>query len=167
MKGNNKKISSIFDQCHVTASQEVYLQRCGYAVPGQPLPDSDPSVEVRVSPPQLNDGIPSHGASDDSETDNVEVAVESQAIRFVSQEESAETVDVEDDAADPTVEVAAEKQSGRSDDERLGKKLKIPLRDVVKAIVMNSRNTEGEEEEEKKLEKMSCVQILLQKGFKF
>ncbi|XP_010499423.1 PREDICTED: uncharacterized protein LOC104776938 [Camelina sativa] len=172
MKGN-KKISSIFD---VSASQEVYLQRCGFAVPGQPPPDSDPSVGgVSPSPPQVNDGTASQPpSSDDSETDSVigsgfdeEVAVESEAIRFVSPEESTE--EEEEDATDPTVEVAAEKQrSGRRDDERLGKKkLKIPLRDVVKAIVMNSKDTEAEKEKDKEIEKMSCVQILLQKGFKF
>ncbi|XP_010460675.1 PREDICTED: uncharacterized protein LOC104741495 [Camelina sativa] len=168
MKGN-KKISSIFD---VSASQEVYLQRCGFAVPGQPPPDSDPSVGV--SQPPLNDGTASHPASsDDSETDSVigsgfdeEVAVESEAIRFVSPVESTEE---EENATDPTVEVAAEKLRDVSrDDERFGKKkLKIPLRDVVKAIVMNSKNTEEEEDEDKEIEKMSCVQILLQKGFKF
>ncbi|XP_010478263.1 PREDICTED: uncharacterized protein LOC104757233 [Camelina sativa] len=167
MKGN-KKINSIFD---VSASQEVYLQRCGFAIPGQPPSDSEPSVGV--SQPPLNDGTAYHPASsDDSETDSVigsgyneEVAVESEAIRFVSPEESTE----EEDATDPTVEVAAEKQSDVSiDDERFGKKkLKIPLRDVVKAIVMNSKNTEAEEDEDKEIEKMSCVQILLQKGFKF
>lgn len=169
MKGNKKK-RSIFDKCDVSESQEIYLQRCDFAIPGQLPPDSDPSVAL--SPP-LNDVIASHR---DSETDSVigsgynDDAVESQAIRFVSPEESADTVDSEDDVADPTV-VMAEKQKDvpvePKVDEEGGKKLKIPLRDVVKAIVMNSRNTDEEEEEDKKIEKMSCVQILLSKGFKF
>ncbi|KAG7593245.1 hypothetical protein ISN45_Aa01g020530 [Arabidopsis thaliana x Arabidopsis arenosa] len=183
MKGN-KKISSIFENRHVSASQEVYLQRCGFAVPGQPPPDSDPSVGV--SPLPLNEGIASQLSSDDSETDSVigsgHDAVESQAIRLVSPEESVDTVDLEEDVADRTVEVLAEDkqsdvplESENRRDERLesaakedrGKKLKIPLRDVVKAIVMNSKNTEEEEEADKEIKKMSCVQILLQKGFKF
>lgn len=172
MKGN-KKISSIFENRHVSASQEVYLQRCGFAVPGQPPPDSDPSVGV--SPPPLNDGIASQRSSDDSETDSVigsgHDAVESQAIRLVSPEESVDTVDLEEDVADPTVEVLAEDkqsdvplESAAKEDRR--KRLKIPLRDVVKAIVMNSKNTE-EEEADKEIKKMSCVQILLRKGFTF
>ncbi|CAH8253820.1 unnamed protein product [Arabidopsis lyrata] len=172
MKGN-KKISSIFENRHVSASQEVYLQRCGFAVPGQPPQDSDPSAGV--SPPPLNDGIPSQRSSDDSETDSVigsgHDAVESQAIRFVSSEESVDTVDLEEDVADPTVEVLAEDkqsdvplESAAKEDRR--KRLKLPLRDVVKAIVMNSKNTE-EEEADKEIKKLSCVQILLQKGFKF
>jgi len=174
MKGKKKNIGSIFEDCNVSASQEIYLQRCGFAVPGQPPPDSDPSVGV--SPPPLNDGIPYQRSSGDSDTDKDSVigsgndAVESQAIRCVTPEESVDTVDLEEDVADPTVEVSAEKQSdvpleSAAKKEGGGKKLKIPLREVVKAIVMNSRNTE--EEEDKEIEKMSCVQILLQKGFKF
>uniref|UniRef100_A0A1J3HN60 Uncharacterized protein n=2 Tax=Noccaea caerulescens TaxID=107243 RepID=A0A1J3HN60_NOCCA len=185
-----KKISSIFDNCHETASQEIFLRRCGFAQRGAP-PDSDPSVGV--SPP-LDDGIASHrAASGDSETESVigsgydEDLVESHAIRFVSPPESAATVELEEDAADRTVPVdedggdsiALEKSGNLSSGHRREgesleslskedggkkKKLNAPLRDVVKAIVMNSRNTE---EEDKEIEKMSCVQILMKKGFKF
>lgn len=177
-----KKVSSIFDNCHETASQEIFLRRCGFAQRGAP-PDSDPSVGV--------------SASGDSETESVigsgydEDLVESQAIRFVSPPESADTVELEEDAADRTVPVdedggdsiALEKSgnlllSSSSGHRREGesleslskedggkkKKLNVPLRDVVKAIVMNSRNAE---EEDKEIETMSCVQILMKKGFKF
>ncbi|CAH2034228.1 unnamed protein product [Thlaspi arvense] len=188
MKGDKRKINSIFDNCHETASQEDFLRRCGFAQRGV-LPDSDPSVGV--SPP-LNDGISPRRVSDDSESDSSMIGygedlVESQAIRFVSPPQSADTVDFEEDAADRTVPVESEagsialeksgnllllmdrpwSSSGNRGDERSespAKKLKIPLRDVVKAIVMNSRNVE---EEDKETEKMSCVQVLVKKGFKF
>ncbi|KAJ0228903.1 Transcription factor bHLH140 [Hirschfeldia incana] len=71
--------------------------------------------------------------------------VESQAVRFVSPPESPVPVD----------SIPA-------------KKLKIPLRDVVKAIVMNSRSKEEVEEDRDIYKKRSsCVQILLEKGFQF
>ncbi|KAL1208459.1 hypothetical protein V5N11_029683 [Cardamine amara subsp. amara] len=161
MKGN-KKNRSIFDKCDVSASQEIYLQRCGFAEPGKPPPDSDPAVVIASHRDSEMDSVIDSGYNDN--------AVESQAIRFVSPEESAGTVDSEDDVADPMVEVLAEKEKEKdvpvesNVDEDGGKKLKIPLKDVVKAIVMNSKNTE---EEDKKIENMSCVQILLKKGFKF
>ncbi|VVA92917.1 unnamed protein product [Arabis nemorensis] len=195
MKNGNK--NSIFENCHETASQEIYLRRCGFALQDDP-PDSDPSI-VGVSPP-LNDGVASHRASDDS--DSVVAsgyeAVENQAIRFVSPEPSTDTAESEEDAArDRTVLVESEENAARdrtvrvesevdvdlvsnqtwssSSGERLespwkvngGKKLKIPLRDVVKAIVMNSRNNIEEEEEDRVIEKMSYVQFLAQNGFKF
>ncbi|ESQ33970.1 hypothetical protein EUTSA_v10009545mg [Eutrema salsugineum] len=174
MKGN-KKLNSIFENCHETASQEAFLRSCGFARRGGVPPDSDPSVGV--SPP-LNDGVSPHRASDDSETDSIigdgEDLVESHAIRFVSPPESADTVDLEEVAADRTVPVEDEEsgsisleKSGKPRDERMespAKKLKIPLRDVVKAIVMNSRNAE---EEDREVEKISYVQMLVKKGFKF
>ncbi|XP_024008925.1 uncharacterized protein LOC18992185 [Eutrema salsugineum] len=187
MKGN-KKLNSIFENCHETASQEAFLRSCGFARRGGVPPDSDPSVGV--SPP-LNDGVSPHRASDDSETDSIigdgEDLVESHAIRFVSPPESADTVDLEEVAADRTVPVEDEESgsisleksgnllfsdrrsssSGKPRDERMespAKKLKIPLRDVVKAIVMNSRNAE---EEDREVEKISYVQMLVKKGFKF
>ncbi|CAA7028716.1 unnamed protein product [Microthlaspi erraticum] len=173
-----KKVRSIFDNCRETASQESFLRRCGFAQRGVP-PDSDPS---------LNDGIASHRAASETESLNDsgydEDLVESHAIRFVSPPESADTVDLEEDATDRTVPVESEvgdsialeksgdpSSSGRRRLESLSKedggkkkKLKVPLRDVVKAIVMNSRNPE---DEDKEIEKMSCVQILMKKGFKF
>ncbi|KAF8107852.1 hypothetical protein N665_0116s0057 [Sinapis alba] len=172
MSGNKKKISSIFDNCHVTASQEIFLRSCGFAQRGVP-PDSDPSVLGLSPSPPLNDGT---APRRDSETDSVinsgykEELVESHAVRFVSPPESPDTVDSEEDR---TVPVESKKDSVPLEKsanlllESPAKKLKVPLRDVVKAIVMNSRSKEEEEEDREIEKKTSCVQILIKKGFNF
>ncbi|KAG2320696.1 hypothetical protein Bca4012_056269 [Brassica carinata] len=175
MKGDKKKISSIFDNCHETASQEIFLRTCGFAQRGVP-PDSDPSVLGDSPSPPSNDGT---APRRDSETDSVinsryeEDWVESHAVRFVSPPESPGTVDSEEDRTVPVqskvdsvpLEESANLLSSSSRLESPAKKLKIPLRDVVKAIVMNSRKTEEEDREIEK--KTSCVQILIKKGFNF
>ncbi|KAG2265783.1 hypothetical protein Bca52824_072862 [Brassica carinata] len=173
MKGN-KKISSIFDYCHETASQEIFLRSCGFAQRGVP-PDSDPSVLGDSPSPPSNDGT---APRRDSETDSVinsryeEELVESHAVRFVSPPESPDTVDSEEDRTAPVDPIPLEKPANllpsSSRSESPAKKLKIPLRDVVKAIVMNSRRTDEEEEDrEVAKKKTSCVQILINKGFIF
>ncbi|KAJ0232147.1 Uncharacterized protein HA466_0293520 [Hirschfeldia incana] len=174
MRGNKKKknISSIFDNCHVTESQEIFLQSCGFAQPGV-LPDSDPSVLGASPSPPLDETAPRR----DSETDNVidsgyeEELVESHAVRFVSPPESSTTVDSEEDRTVPVDSVPLEKSANLlSSSSRLesppAKKLKVPLRDVVKAIVMNSRSAEEEDSGIEK-KRRSCVQILIEKGFNF
>ncbi|KFK44759.1 hypothetical protein AALP_AA1G299100 [Arabis alpina] len=139
----NKNMSSMFDNCYETTSQEIYLQRCGFALQENP-PDSDSVIASGYD------------------------VVETQAIRFVSPEPSTDT-DTVDSAIDRKVPVESEVDSHganeRLDSPAKGKKVKVPLRDVVKAIVMNSKKTE--EEEGKEIEKMSYVQFLVQKGFKF
>ncbi|CAN7077585.1 unnamed protein product [Brassica oleracea var. botrytis] len=156
MEGN-KKISSIFDYCHETASQEIFLRSCGFAQRGVP-PDSDPSVLGASPSPRVNDGTAPRGDSD-CLNDYEEELVESHAVRFVSPPESPDTVDSEEDRTAPVDPIPLEKPA---------KKLKIPLRDVVKAIVMNSRRTDEEEEDrEVAKKKTSCVQILINKGFIF
>lgn len=167
---NNKKISSIFDYCHETASQEIFLRSCGFAQRGVP-PDSDPSV-LGASP--LNDGTAPRRDSDDFDSVNGSVGyeVESHAVRFVSPPESPDTVDSEEDRTAPVDSIPLEKPAtllpSSSRLESPAKKLKIPLRDVVKAIVVNSRSTDEEDREiEKKKKKTSCVQILINKGFNF
>ncbi|WZZ03940.1 hypothetical protein YC2023_089861 [Brassica napus] len=170
---NNNKISSIFDYCHETASQEIFLRSCGFAQRGVP-PDSDPSV-LGASP--LNDGTAPRRDSDDSDSVNgsmgyEEELVESHAVRFVSPPESPDTVDSEEDRTAPVDSIPLEKSAtllpSSSRLESPAKKLKIPLSDVVKAIVLNSRSTDEEDREiEKKKKKTSCVQILINKGFNF
>ncbi|KAL0656288.1 hypothetical protein Bca4012_076872 [Brassica carinata] len=156
MEGN-KKISSIFDYCHETASQEIFLRSCGFAQRGVP-PDSDPSVLGASPSPRVNG--------------YEEELVESHAVRFVSPPESPDTVDSEEDRTAPVDPIPLEKPANllpsSSRSESPAKKLKIPLRDVVKAIVMNSRRTDEEEEDrEVAKKKTSCVQILINKGFIF
>lgn len=157
MKGKKKEMSSIFDNCHETASQEIFLRSCGFAQRGV-IPDSDPSFLLLGASSPLNE----IASRRDSQTDSVinsgyqEELVESHAVRFVSPPESPDTLDSEED---PTVPLQSSPAK---------KKLKVPLRDVVKAIVMNSRSTEEEEDRgiEKK-KRRSCVQILIEKGFNF
>ncbi|CAN6840567.1 unnamed protein product [Brassica oleracea] len=171
MEGNNKKkISSIFDYCHETASQEIFLRSCGFAQRGVP-PDSDPSVLGASPSPRVNDGTAPRGDSD-CLNDYEEELVESHAVRFVSPPESPDTVDSEEDRTAPVDPIPLEKPANllpsSSRSESPAKKLKIPLRDVVKAIVMNSRSTDEEEEDrEVAKKKTSCVQILINKGFIF
>ncbi|KAJ4894792.1 hypothetical protein Rs2_21586 [Raphanus sativus] len=164
MQGKKKKeMSSIFDNCHETASQEIFLRSCGFAQRGV-IPDSDPSVLLPGASSPLNE----IASRRDSQTDSVinsdyqEELVESHAVRFVSPPESPDTVDSEED---PTVPLQSANLLSSSPAK---KRLKVPLRDVVKAIVMNSRSTEEDEDRgiEKK-KKRSCVQILIEKGFNF
>ncbi|CAN8290938.1 unnamed protein product [Cochlearia groenlandica] len=176
MQGNKKNNGSI----RISDSQEIFLRSCGYARRGS-LPDPDPTVGI--SPPLNRDGeTESRRVSVDSETESVicsrygEDLVEIRPIRFVSPPQSADTVDLEEDSTDLTVPVESKDSSDRTapveskvdeEEERKKKKrLKVPIRDVVKAIVMNSRNVD-EEEEDKDNEKISFVQILINKGFKF
>ncbi|CAH8298686.1 unnamed protein product [Eruca vesicaria subsp. sativa] len=167
MRGNNKKMNSIFDNCQETDSQEIFLRRCGFAQRGVP-PDSDPSIlGLSQSPSPLNNGIsPPHDSVTVSVINpgyEVEEYVESHAVRFVSPPESPSTTTV-DSEEDRTVPV--ESRVDLENQETPAKKLKIPVRDVVKAIVVNSRSTEEDGEVEKKKEK-SCVQVLKEKGFSF
>ncbi|CAN7049758.1 unnamed protein product [Brassica rapa subsp. trilocularis] len=172
MEGNNNnKISSIFDYCHETTSQEIFLRSCGFAQRGVP-PDSDPSVLGASPSPPLNDETAPRRDSD-SVNGSVGYEVESHAVRFVSPPESPDTVDSEEDRTAPVDSIPLEKPAtllpSSSRLESPSKKLKIPLRDVVKAIVLNSRSTEEEDREieKKKKKKTSCVQILIEKGFNF
>ncbi|XP_010549386.1 PREDICTED: uncharacterized protein LOC104820582 [Tarenaya hassleriana] len=183
----------IFDHCLETSSQKSQLQRCGFAFQRDDHPDSQ--LSTGAVPPKNGWNSPRDvpGDSEKMVTDSerrpdtednivaldraVPVVLEEQTTvaevfgpnRLSHEEGGSRVSEKPNDLSDQPLSSRKLKDGNmKSPAKENGKtKLKIPLREVVKAIVMNSRDQRNKEEEEKDLEKMDYVQILMSKGFKF